>query len=71
MQEDADGAADLDALEAQLPVNDILLFRLLAEHSMPPAEQQPAAQRPVEEGQAAELPDAPDAGQKPAADSAR
>lgn len=65
-------AAELDALEAQLPVNDILLFRLIAEHSMPLAvAQQPPAEQPLDEAQAAQQPDPTDPEEKPAADSAR
>ena len=35
-------AAELDALEAQLPVSDILLFRLLAEHTASSPDLEPA-----------------------------
>ena len=56
-QAQSDSNAELEELETQLPVSDILLYRLLAEHSMQhPAEPQPAAD--------------PDTGQ-PASDTAR
>ncbi len=39
-------AAELDALEAQLPVSDILLFRLLAEHTSSSPDLHPASLEP-------------------------